>query len=155
MTYNPSPMTRYPMFRLIVLLLAATLLAGCSSLSSHQNPTVDFSKFQRYYVERRLTDNHNLDQVIVNDLRRRGLEASCGHLTMMPEKIDIIVGYDDRWTWDFKSYLIELNLTFREARSNKLISTATYRNPGPRTKDPAVMITKILDSFLGKSKAGD
>lgn len=138
------------MFRLLLCLLAATLLAGCSSLSSHQNPTVDFSKFKRFYVERRLTDNHNLDQMIVADLRRRGLEASCGHLTMMPEKVDVIVAYDDRWTWDFKSYLIELNLTFRETRSNKLISTATYRNPGPRTKDPEVMITKILNSFLGK-----
>lgn len=138
------------MLRLLFVLAATSLLAGCSSLSSHQNPTVDFSKFQHYYVERRLTDNHNLDQMIVADLRRRGLEASCGHLTMMPEKIDVIVGYDDRWTWDFKSYLIELNLTFRDARSNKLISSGTFRNPGPRTKDPEVMIRKILDSFLGK-----
>ena len=69
---------------------------------------------------------------------------------MMPEKVDVIVAYDDRWTWDFKSYLIELNLTFRDARSNKLISSGTFRNPGPRTKDPEVMIKKILDSFLGK-----
>jgi len=138
------------MLRLLLLLCAAALFAGCSSLSSHQNPTVDFSKFQRYYIERRLTDNHNLDQKIVADLQRRGLEASCGHLTMKPEKIDVIVVYDDRWTWDFKSYLIELNISFREARSNKLIATATYRNPGPRAKDPELMIAKILDSFLGK-----
>lgn len=138
------------MLRLLLVLAAAVLLAGCSSLSSHQNPTVDFSKFKRYYVEHRLTDNHNLDQQIVADLQRRGLEASCGHLTMLPEKVDVIVGYEDRWTWDFKSYLIELNVTVREARSNKLIAAATFRNPGPRTQDPAVMIRKILNSFLGK-----
>jgi hypothetical protein len=123
-------------------------LAGCSSLSSHQNPAVDFTKFKRYYIEHRITDNHGVDQLIAQDLRRRGLEATHGHLTMIPDKIDVIVTYEDRWTWDFKSYLIELNIAVRDARSNKLIASGTYRHPGPLSKDPAVMIRKILDSFL-------
>lgn len=136
------------MLRLFLLALAATILAGCSSLSSQQNPAVDFGKFKSYYVEHRLTDNHGIDQMIVNDLRQRGLTASCGHLTMIPEKVDVIIAYEDRWTWDFKSYLIELNVIARNARTNKMIATATYRHPGPLSKDPEVMIAKILDGFL-------
>lgn len=136
------------MLRCLLFALATTLFAGCSSLSSQQNPAVDFAKFKSYYVEHRLTDNHGIGQMIVNDLRKRGLAASSGHLTMIPEKVDVIIAYDDRWTWDFKSYLIELNVIARNARTNKMIATATYRHPGPLSKDPEVMIAKILDGFL-------
>jgi hypothetical protein len=136
------------MLRCLVLVLAATLLTGCSSLTSQKNPAVEFGKFKSYYVEHRLTDNHGIDQMMVNELRQRGLEASCGHLTMIPEKVDVILAYEDRWTWDFKSYLIELNVIARNARTNKMIATATYRHPGPLSKDPEVMIAKILDGFL-------
>ncbi len=136
------------MLRCLLLALAATIIAGCSSLSSQQNPAVKFGQFKSYYVEHRLTDNHGIDQMIVNDLRKRGLEASCGHLTMIPEKVDVILAYEDRWTWDFKSYLIELNVIARNARTSKMIATATYRHPGPLSKDPEVMIRKILDEFL-------
>lgn len=131
-----------------MFLVALPWLAGCSSMTSHKNPAVDFSKFGRFYVEHRLTDDHGIDQMIVNDLRGRGLEATFGPLTMMPEKVDVIISYQDQWTWDFKSYLIELNLSARNARSNRLISTATFRHPGPTGTAPETMIRKILDSFF-------
>ena len=140
---EPIPMKVY-----LLLALALPLLAGCSSLASRKNPAVDFGRFQHFYVEHRITDDHGIDQLIVNDLRDRGRDASHGHLTMIPEKIDVIISYEDRWTWDFKSYLIELNIAARDARTNKLIATATHRHPGPLSKEPKKMIRKILDSFF-------
>jgi hypothetical protein len=137
-----------PMKAFLLLALALSLLAGCSSLASRKNPAVDFSRFKRFYVEHRITDDHGIDQLIVNDLHGRGRDAFHGHLTMIPEKIDVIIAYEDRWTWDFKSYLIELNIYARDARTNQLIAAATYRHPGPLSKDPKKMIRKILDSFF-------
>ncbi len=130
------------------LLIALVCLVGCSSLTSHQNPAVDLTQFKRFYVEHRLTDDHGLDHLIVNDLKRRGYEAACGPLTMMPDNTQVLVVYEDRWNWDFKSYLIELDIKFRDARKEKLIAFGTLHHPSPVAKEPATMIHQVLNSFF-------
>lgn len=127
--------------------LVLSFLAGCASVTAHKNPAVDLAKFKRYYVEHRLTDDRKLDEQIVADLRRRGLEATCGPITMMPENAEILVTYEDRWTWDFHNYLIDLSINLRDVRKEKLVALGHFRQPGPFSKEPAEMIAKVLDSI--------
>jgi len=133
---------------LLLLALALSCLTGCSSVTAHKNPAVDLTKFKRYYVEHRLTDDRKIDELIVADLRRRGLEATFGPLTMMPQNTEVLINYEDRWTWDFHNYLIELSITARDARKEKLIASGHTRHPGPFSKEPAEMIAKILDPIF-------
>ncbi len=133
-------------FLLAVILLP--FLAGCSSLSSHKNPAVKLGDFQRFHVEKRLSDDRGIDTLIARELQRRGFEVTQGFLTMMPDNAQVIVSYDDRWAWDFRTYLVELNIAAVDANRKKLIATGTYRVPGPLSRDPELMITEILDSFF-------
>jgi hypothetical protein len=128
----------------VVLLLLAVFLAGCSSIYIDRRPRTDFSKIKRVYVERRLSDNHQIDQTIVAELRALGLEASSGPLTMLPDGTDAIVTYQDEWAWDFKSYLIEFNLQLRGAIKEQYLAAGTYRQPSPITKSPAEIVHLIL-----------
>lgn len=132
--------------RTLLLLGCAVLavFAGCSSVTTRSDPKVDLARFRRFYVERRLGDDHRLDELIVHQLQLLGREASSGPLTMKPDGIDAIVTYADRWEWDFKTYLIELNLEVRDGRTDKLFTVARYYQPSLKTRPPAEMIREIL-----------
>jgi hypothetical protein len=132
------------------MLTLGLLLSSCSSLQTDQNPRVKFSQLKRIYVEHRLADNHHIDGLIVAELQRMGLEASAGPLTMMPERVDAIISYEDLWAWDFKTYLNVLNLTMRNAITDQPIAQATYRHNSPFPKSPERMIHEALARWFKK-----
>lgn len=134
--------------RLFFSLLAFVCFAGCAAKTTRLNPELKLGQFKRVYVEKRLNDNRSTDEIIAAELRRRGFEAGYGHLTMMPRETEVIITYDARWTWDFRSYLIELQLNARTAHSNKPIAFATYRQTGIIPKDPERVVSKLLTEFL-------
>lgn len=135
--------------RLLLSLLAiAFFTTGCATKTARLNPGIKLSQYKRIYVEKRLNDNNATDALIAAELRSRGFDASYGHLTMMPRDTEVVITYDARWTWDFRSYLIELNITATTAHSNKLIATGNYKQPGIVPKKPEAMISALLDKFL-------
>jgi hypothetical protein len=132
----------------LLVLLSVPLLAGCKSASTRKVMALD--GFQRIFVERRLNDNHRLDEVFVAELRRLGRESSSGPRTMMPENADAILTYDARWTWDFKTYLIELNVELHTARTGKKLADGRYYQPSLRTKPPEEVVRGILTPLFAK-----
>ncbi len=133
--------------KLVIALLAIVALsAGCSSLSTHQE--VDLAPYRRIYVEHRLTDNHHIDDAIVAELRARGYDASAGPLTMLPEGVQAIISYEDRWAWDFKSYLIDLNVEMRTNLTNKPLAKGHYHQASARTKSPEEVVHAIIGPML-------
>lgn len=133
----------------VALLVLSALSAGCSSLTTKRE--IDLAPYRRIYVEHRLTDNHHIDDAIVAELKARGYEASSGPLTMLPEGIQAIISYEDRWAWDFKSYLIDLNLEVRENFSGKPLAQGHYHQASARTKPPADVVHEIIGDLF-KSK---
>ena len=111
------------------LLLAAGLLAGCSTLTNHVEPKAALGGLRHIFVVENLNDNHSLDQLIVRALRDRGLQAESGPLTLMPPDAKAYLNYDDRWDPDFTSHLVGISLTLREANSDRLLATANYFRP--------------------------
>ena len=134
-----------------LLALGGLLLAGCSSLDTHQDS--DLSSLHRIYVEHLLTDNHRIDEAIVAELKARGYEASCGPLTMLPDQgIDAIISYEDRWAWDFNSYLIDLNIAVRANFTNKELAHGHYHQASALTKSPPEVVHQILDPLFKRKK---
>lgn len=129
-----------------VLLLAAavTLLSACSSVATHKNPKLDLSRYHRIYVESRLGDDHGLDRLIVGELKGLGYEVSSGPLTMKPDNLDALIFYEDRWEWDFKSYMIEFRLTMRDARRDQTLATGSAFHSSFINKTPAEMIHEVI-----------
>ncbi len=135
--------------KLLVPLLALGLLAaGCASLDTQKK--AEYSQYHRFYVEHRLTDNHHLDEMIVAELKARGLDASCGPLTMMPEGIEVIVTYADRWEWDFHSYLIELRIELRANITDQPLASGYYHQAPAVTKSPETVVREIIAGLFKK-----
>ena len=130
-------------------LFVALLLAGCASESTRK--VIDLAPFKHIYVVHRLADDHHVDELFVQELQRLGHDASCGPLTMLPDNADAVLTYVDRWEWDFKSYLIELNLELYTARTNKKLADGHYLQQSPRSKPPAEIVHELLASLF-KSK---
>ncbi|KXU38214.1 hypothetical protein AXK11_01060 [Cephaloticoccus primus] len=133
---------------ILLLFFSAFVFTGCATKTARRSAEANLAQFSRVYVETRLNDNHAIDAMIAAELRRRGFQASHGHLTMMPEDTEILITYDARWTWDFRSYLIELHLSAAHARTKKLIATGHYRQPGLIPKKPEGMIATLFDKLL-------
>jgi len=134
--------------RLLLIIVSFVFLTACSSTKIRRDPATDLNQFQRFYVESRLNDNHSTDALIAAELRNRGLEATHGHLTMMPNDIEVLITYDARWTWDFHSYLINLEITARNPHTRRLMATGTSRHVGITKKEPSKMIEAIFNKFL-------
>lgn len=130
----------------LLLLCAAAFLTGCSSVSTRK--VIDLAPFKHIYVVHRLTDDHHIDELFVHELQSRGHDASSGPLTMMPDNADAILTYEDRWAWDFKSYLIELDINLRTARTDKKLADGRYYQPTIKTKPPAEVIHELLASLM-------
>ena len=132
---------------LLLVALVCTLGAGCTTSVSTRK-VIPLDRFKRIYVEKRLNDNHLLDELFVAELQRLGHEASSGPLTMMPDKVDALLTYDARWEWDFKNYLIELNLDLHTVHPRKKVADARYYQPTLRTKSPADVVREVIDRLF-------
>ena len=129
---------------LIFIGAAALLFTGCSTALSVRK-AVDLAPYKRIYVESRLSDNHRLDEQLARELKSYGIDATFGVATMRPERgIDAIMTYEDRWQWDFKDYLIDMQIDLRETRRNQPLATGHYHQAGITTKTSAEVIRLIL-----------
>ena len=125
----------------------AALLVSCTTSSSARK-VVPLERYQRFYVEQRLNENHHLDDVFASELRRHGREVSSGPMTMMPENSEVVLTYDARWEWDFKTYLIELNFELHSVHPRKKIADAHYHQPTIRTKSAEEIIRELLGQLI-------
>ncbi len=137
----------------ILLLLAILGLAtGCSSLASWKDPAAQLQNRKHFFVESELADGRNLHAVIAEELRARGYNATSGPLTMIPKDTDTLVSFQSRWTWDFTTYLIALDLQLRDPKTGKILATVSYHRPalgGTSTND---LIQHVLTTILGTKK---
>jgi hypothetical protein len=148
----PVPGTSWAVMKRPALLFAlvALVFAGCSSLDTHD--VADLSSVQHIFVEHRLTDNHRIDEAIVAELKSRGYDASSGPLTMMPDNIDTIITYEDRWAWDFNSYLIDLTIEVRANFTHKPLARGHYHQASALTKSPPQVVHQIIDPMFKRRK---
>ncbi len=126
------------------LLVLIALFTGCSSVRTHRNPGANLNRHTHFFVQHQLTDDRHIDETIVAALQALGKEASAGPLTMMPDATEVIVVYDAEWAWDFRSYLIQLDIEFHDARRDRSLAMGTYRQPSPLTKPPDQVVRAIL-----------
>jgi hypothetical protein len=140
---------KYPTLLLIVF----PLLAACSTLSTSRAPATDFASLKRIHVEHRLADGRGLDELMARELQKLGYEASSGPLTLMPTKVDAIVAYEDRWTFDFTTYMIGFEVAVRDARTGRTLASGHYFHPSFSGNDPADVIARMLRALFPPHRA--
>tara|TARA_R110001632_G_scaffold3751_6_gene16510 strand:- start:292 stop:819 length:528 start_codon:yes stop_codon:yes gene_type:complete len=95
----------------------------------------------------------NTDTIIKRELEKHGIYAVIGIKGDVPENFDLIVKYKDKWRWDFKNILDELEIFFISPDGNKVLASSIfniYKNkeihnfPSPEKEVPK-MIKELLD----------
>jgi hypothetical protein len=137
--------------RLLIPLLLLTFLPGCASFERWQEPSADIQPITKVWVRRNNDDNRGLEDVIVKALREKGYEVESGHLTMMPVTYRAVLSFEDRWSWDFRDHLVYLRFTLRDARSSRLLATATWSQPSPLAKNIPESIGRLADELFAKA----
>jgi len=134
------------------LILGTWLLAGCSSYDA-QTGGKGVAGQKRIFIQSNQNDNNALDTQIVAALKLRGYESDCGPLTMMPDDTQVIVTYEDHWTWDFGDHLAYLQISARDRRTGNLYGSAQFRAKIPTKKSIPKIIGELVDRILAEAKA--
>ena len=140
------------MKQFLILFAVLGLATACASLSTWKDPKAQLQKRKHFYVESELADGHNHHETIASELRARGYNATSGYLTMMPKDTDILVSFQSRWTWDFTTYLIELDLKMRDPKTGKILATVSYHRPGLGGTSTDDLIKRVLTEIMGAKK---
>jgi hypothetical protein len=136
---------RRPAISLFIALTGAIVLSSCAQITTRSLPNLDLASHKRVFVEHRLADTFGVADEIARQLREMGYDASSGAATMMPGDTETVVTYDDMWTGDFSTYMIEFDLQVRTARSEKTIAVGHYFRPSMVFgHPPAAMIHELL-----------
>jgi hypothetical protein len=129
----------------LLALAAAAALTGCTHLVTRSLPKANIGNYKHIFVEHRLADSYGIADEMARQLREMGYDASAGALTMLPGSAELIVSYDDMWTWDFNTYMIEIDMQVRSARTDKILAVGHYFRPSMVFgRPPASMIHDLL-----------
>ena len=108
-------------------------------------PNANVGHYKHIFVEHRLADSYGIADEMARQLREMGYDASAGALTMLPTDAEIILTYDDMWTWDFNTYMIEFDVQVRASRTDKILAVGHYYRPSMVFgHPPASMIHELL-----------
>jgi hypothetical protein len=132
-----------------LLLLVLGLFTGCASYQAdHQRSLTGLRDF---FVLSNANDNRALDHQIAAALRARGFKVETGPITMLPDEAQVIVSYQDHWSWDFGDHLVHLQIHVRERQSTQTIATARFSTRLPTRTSTA----GIVDGLVGQLIGGD
>ena len=127
-------------------------LVGCSSVDTAFDIPVDLRTFKHIYVQSSRNDSSHIDEMLANELKRLGYDASVGVRTMMPDDTQLVVLYESQWNWDFHTYLIQLDVTVRDVRAEKQLGHGRIFHAGFTTKTPEQMVAGVLNPMFGPKK---
>ncbi len=139
------------LLRACALVSLALAFSGCTTSSVQMEHGRSLKKIQRFFVVSNLNDNHGIDHQIAEVLKARGREADAGPLTMMPDNNQVIVTFNDHWTWDFGDHLTFLQISVRDTKSEQSFAAVTFSAKIPSRKDPADIVTSLVDELLEKN----
>ena len=134
--------------RLFLVLAATWLFAGCTTLERTVNPGRNPATPKQIFVAENLSDNHRVAKRIAAALRDRGLRSESGPLTMMPEKTEAVIHYEDRWTWDFGEHMTYLRLDLHDPGEKRPYASAYRLRYIAKSTDLDTVVKALVDELL-------
>ena len=101
-----------------------------------------------FHVERTEDERRNLSQLIADNLSARGIAATVGNKDAVPHGTSILVTYEDRWSWDITTFLIELTITFRDPSTRDAFAIGTSYHTSMSRLNPVEMVDEILSNLI-------
>jgi hypothetical protein len=132
---------------------ACALFAGCASTQSHvAEPGRNLKDVKRFFVLRNLKDNHRVHESIVRALQARGLQAESGPITLLPKDSQVVIVYEDRWSWDFGDHMVSLKLGARDPSAVFPYVTASYLDHVALKTDVDAVVSQMIGELLAAGR---
>lgn len=135
-------------FRLLPALFAGLLLAGCTHIERTVTKGRNPAALHEIFVAENLDDNHRLAERVAASLRARGLRAESGPLTMMPEKAEAVLHYEDRWAWDFGEHMTYLRLDLHDPEEKRPYASAYRLRYVANSTDVDAVVAALVAELL-------
>jgi hypothetical protein len=132
------------MNKFILIFTLVLCVTSCSHVDSRTAKNVNLSQFKHPYVVHTLNDGRGIDKIISQQLIKLGYDASHGPITMLPKSADCVIRYQDRWTFDFTTYMIQLDLQVYTARPQRLVAEDSYFRPSVTGGSEVDMVDVVL-----------
>lgn len=150
-------MKKWTVMFLFFLTIVILLLSGCAivDLRSSKLPDTDISGRRFFYVVANAEDPGKVHEKVRDAFIEMGFESTSGPKSQIPENVDALVSYDDRWFWDMTNYMIELNLIIREPKTGYPLAEGESIRTSLARKNPKDMAKEILESIFNPKSAAN
>lgn len=130
-----------------------SLLAICSACATNReharfDPERDIQASDFFFVEQDTDDRRGLGEKIADNLSARGINAMAGASQSVPESATVVVTYEDRWSWDITTFLIELTITLRDPSTSEAFAIGSSYHTSYTRLNPVEMIDEVISNLL-------
>jgi hypothetical protein len=137
----------------LLLLCILAVASGCMNRATASlMENADLIATKAFYVVHSTSDDRGVDKLIQNNLVKRGFSATVGPEMPLPYKADAIVVYADKWVWDMTMYMLELNITLRNAVNNLPMAVGNSLHTSLSRKSPEEMVDEVLTNIFNEAK---
>ena len=136
---------------LVPLLGILALGSGCSvnRATASLSPGTDVGRVKSFYVVKTQADERNIDNIIRENLQKRGFKVTGGaQPASTPAGVDAVVTYIDKWMWDMTMYMLELTIQFRDPKTNFPMATGNSFHTSLSRKSPPEMVDEVLTNIF-------
>lgn len=140
-------------YRYMLVMALSLLLSGCAVNSSTSNvtPGVSLADYESFHIVRPAETRNDLDILLRDGLVERGMSATIGTESDVPDETQVLVRYSERWVWDITTYLLNLNLQLVDAASRFPLANADIYHTSLSRKSPEQMVDDALARLLDTS----
>jgi len=128
----------------------AIMLSGCAAdltTSSKKIPP----DVRKIYVQTVEGDGYNVDGIIAQQLKSMGYTAVVGAAAKPSQQMDVILTYNDQWSWDMSVFLFKLTIKVRDPLSGKLITAGEVRRTSFARTSAEEMARELLEELFEKT----
>lgn len=141
--------------KLVPAFLLLGVLIGLSGCVTKHNatimPSANLAPIKNYYVVHLPADDRKINQLITEDLVRRGFQAATGESNNVPATAEALVTYFDKWMWDITMYMIQLDVQIRDPKTNIPLATGLSMRTSMARRSPKEMVKEVLDQIYQKA----
>lgn len=134
----------------IVMLAAFTTGCAVNRATATVDPSARLESLKTLFVKQAPEDGRGINKLIAEKLQTLGYQATTG--SDVPNSIDGLVTYVDKWFWDITMYMIELTITIREPGTEFPLATGNSLHTSLTRKSPPEMVDEVITNIMKEGK---
>jgi len=141
----------------VILFSALSLVSGCAinRATATLTPGTDLSQTKTYYVVQVPADERGIQNLIRDNLLKRGFSATAGpEIPQGTYKADAVVTYVDKWMWDITMYMLELTITLRNPATGFPMAIGNSYHTSLTRKSPEEMVNEVVTNIFNNPNQG-